>query len=308
MLRLPSLALSVAVAAFSVAGASADNPQIPPPGATVFVPPPPPGELVDVGGRKLHILCKGSGPSVIIEAGLSQFTASSSYGKALDAIAPFAHVCLYDRAGLGWSDPAPLGRTHRDMVEDLHRLLRAAHLKGPHILVGHSMGGLLVRLYAHLYPREVAGIVLADSSTEEDLFAPGAPADRAALVAKITDGLKVSKPHVPMVQIPAGTVADAFIAFTPETFTALRDEYQAIDRAPQSMRGPAGYGTLGNVPLTSSPAAACRPRRAPKTSPGAPCSKNSPPCRRTACSSSPTKAATSSPTTNPKSSPMPYAE
>src|SRR5688572_9796579 len=74
-----------------------------------YVKPAPLGELIDIGGRRLHVECKGQGegPVVVFEAGLSQFTAHSTYGKAQDLIAPFARVCIYDRAGLGWSDPAP---------------------------------------------------------------------------------------------------------------------------------------------------------------------------------------------------------
>src|SRR5262245_46180563 len=83
--------------------------------AAPYQKPPAPGQLVDIGGgKRLHLLCKGSGdgPTVIFEAGLSQWTATSTYGKAQDAIAGFARVCVYDRAGLGWSDGVPDGRTH----------------------------------------------------------------------------------------------------------------------------------------------------------------------------------------------------
>jgi pimeloyl-ACP methyl ester carboxylesterase len=90
---------------------------------------------------------------VIFEAGLSHYPPLMTYGKAQDAIAPFARVCLYDRAGLGWSDRGPAARTHADMVEDLHRLLAAAEVPGPYVLVGHSIGGLLVRQFVQAYPR-----------------------------------------------------------------------------------------------------------------------------------------------------------
>src|SRR5262245_66316168 len=83
-------------------------------GPAAFVKPQAPGRLIDVGGRRLHILCKGAaagGPTVVFEAGLSQYTANSSFSLAQDAIAPFVRACSYDRAGLGWSDPAPQGWT-----------------------------------------------------------------------------------------------------------------------------------------------------------------------------------------------------
>jgi pimeloyl-ACP methyl ester carboxylesterase len=95
-------------------------------------------------------------------------------------VAPFARVCAYDRPGTlvdpadpatrSRSDPAPLPRTAQDVVGDLHALLRAARVPGPYVLVGHSLGGLFVRLYAATYPEEVAGLVLVDAS-HEDQFA-----------------------------------------------------------------------------------------------------------------------------------------
>lgn len=108
---------------------------------TGYVRPSPPGRLVDVDGRRLHVFCKGTGPGpvVVFEAGLSQYTANSSYGRAQDAIAPFAKVCTYDRAGLGWSDPAPDDWTQDGMVADLHQLV-STELSGPVILIGHSVG------------------------------------------------------------------------------------------------------------------------------------------------------------------------
>ena len=94
-----------------------------------------------------------------------------------DGVGAFTRVCVYDRpgtllnaedtAGRSRSDPAPLPRTAQDVVADLHALLRAARVPGPYVLVGHSLGGLCVRLYATTYPEEVAGLVLVDASHED---------------------------------------------------------------------------------------------------------------------------------------------
>lgn len=252
LISAPASVLAHAPASTDAApvAAAATTPAAAPAFAT-YVRPAPPGELVDIGGRRLHIACKGSasGPVVIFEAGLSQFTANDTYGKAQDLIAPMARVCTYDRAGLGWSDPAPGARSHQDMVEDLHKLVAAKHFKGPLVLVGHSMGGLLVRLYEKTYPADVAAIVLVDASPESDIFAPGASDARKAMEDKIDAGLKVAKEGVPVVPMPVGTPPAAMLAFTPVVLRTVRQEYAAIDLGPAALHQPGGYGKLGNLPL-----------------------------------------------------------
>ena len=217
----------------------------------VFEKPAAPGQLVDIdNGRRLHILCKGDadGPTVIFEAGLSQYPPSLTYGKAQEAIALFARVCIYDRAGLGWSDAGPSARTHGDMVEDLHRLLAAAKVPAPYVLVGHSMGGLLVRQFAQAYASEVAGVVLADA-TPDTIFDAESIAARAAIVEKIDKGLAKAAPGVPVVALPAGTSPEIVISLLPEILRTVKEEYEAIDRAPAALRVRDGYGALGAIPL-----------------------------------------------------------
>jgi pimeloyl-ACP methyl ester carboxylesterase len=85
-------------------------------------------------------------------------------------VAKFAHVCTYDRAGLGWSDRSLRPRTAHNLVEDLHTLLERSGVNPPYVLVGHSLGGLLMRLYAHEHPDQVVGMVLVDSSHEEQML------------------------------------------------------------------------------------------------------------------------------------------
>jgi pimeloyl-ACP methyl ester carboxylesterase len=119
--------------------------------------------LVDIGGYRMHIDCVGQGsPTVVLDAGLSD--SSLSWYKVQPKIARFATVCSYDRAGLGWSDPSPKPRTSRVFAEELHTLLQNANVHPPFVLVGHSMGGFDVRIYASMYRSEVVGMVLVDSA------------------------------------------------------------------------------------------------------------------------------------------------
>jgi pimeloyl-ACP methyl ester carboxylesterase len=122
---------------------------------------PPPGQLVDVGGYRLHIQCAGTGsPTVILDAAADMM--SADWGWIQPAVAQHTRVCAYDRAGMGWSDPGPLPRDAQHISAELHTLLTKAGLSGPYVLVGHSAGGLYVRMYAAHYPDEVVGMVLVD--------------------------------------------------------------------------------------------------------------------------------------------------
>lgn len=129
---------------------------------------PAPGQLVGVDGRQLHIFCQGEGsPTVIADAGNGDF--SLTWGLVQPEVAKLARICVYDRAGYGWSDPNPAPRTAQRMAAELHTLLQNAEIEGPYILVGHSLGGLNVRMYASLYPEGVVGVVLVDAAHEESL-------------------------------------------------------------------------------------------------------------------------------------------
>jgi pimeloyl-ACP methyl ester carboxylesterase len=131
---------------------------------------PPPGRLVDRGGYRLHLHCSGtsraSRPLVLLDAGLGG--SSLDWSLVQPGVATFTRVCSYDRAGYGWSDAGPEPRTSGRLVSELHMLLVNAGVPGPYVLVGHSFGGLTMRLFASTYPQEVAGLVLVDSSHEED--------------------------------------------------------------------------------------------------------------------------------------------
>jgi len=121
------------------------------------------GQLVDVGPYRVHLECTGSrGPTVILEPGWGG--SAASMGLIAPAVAGDSRVCVYDRAGRGWSDPAQSPADGAQIATDLHRLLVRAHVPGPYVLAGHSFGGLYVRTYAAKYPGEVAGLILVDST------------------------------------------------------------------------------------------------------------------------------------------------
>jgi pimeloyl-ACP methyl ester carboxylesterase len=126
---------------------------------------PPPGQLVDVGGYRLHIDCQGdSGPTVVLVTGLGG--SSLLWERVQSTIAPSARVCVYDRAGIGWSDTSTRPRTPIAVAAELHTLLTNAGVPGPYVLVGASVGGKYIRLFAEQYPNAVAGLVLVDARHE----------------------------------------------------------------------------------------------------------------------------------------------
>ncbi len=124
-------------------------------------------EQVDVGGYRLALRQDGVGqPTVVLEAGMGS-DGAFAWGWVFEHIAQFSHVVCYDRAGLGASDPAPTPRSCQEVVTDLHRLLVVARIAPPYVLVGHSLGGFVARLFAHRYAEQVAGLVLVDSAHED---------------------------------------------------------------------------------------------------------------------------------------------
>ena len=134
-------------------------------------PSPPPGTQVDIGGHKLHIRCvgpAGAKPTVILEAGGGG--SSKDWFLVQDVLASGVRTCAYDRAGLGWSEPGPEPRTMRQEVFELHLLLEAAKIPPPFVLVGQSVGGLLVRLYAEQFGGEIVGAVLVDPTHESGVL------------------------------------------------------------------------------------------------------------------------------------------
>ncbi|WP_341360220.1 alpha/beta fold hydrolase [Georgenia sp. M64] len=124
---------------------------------------PMPGQVFDVGGHRLHLSCSGSGaPTVILQPGMGEM--SSNMALIAPAVARGTRVCVYDRAGRGWSEAADTAQDAEQIATDLHTLLQRADVDGPYVLAGHSFGGRYVLTYAARYPDEVAGMVLIDTT------------------------------------------------------------------------------------------------------------------------------------------------
>ena len=130
---------------------------------------PPPGKLVDLGGWRIHINCTGEDkpntPTVVLESGSGDF--SFDWSLVQPGVARFTRVCSYDRAGHAWSDLGPRPRTMKQIAYELHTTLVKLAIKPPYVMAGQSFGGFLVRTFAAQYPKEVAGMVLVDSTHED---------------------------------------------------------------------------------------------------------------------------------------------
>jgi len=215
----------------------------------------PPGQMVSVGDHKLHILCKGSGegPVIVIEAGGG--VGLVSYLGVQERIAGFARVCTYDRAGLGWSEPAKTPRTFDGMAGELATLLDRARIPGPYVLVAHSFGGLIVRAFARDYASRVAGLVLVETGDEVIAFDPSSAAAFARSkqqneVADIIARFGIVR-LVPALQGPFRDASPEIKAaiLRPGIFKAMAREIEAYERIPVSQRRPGGFGALDDWPL-----------------------------------------------------------
>jgi pimeloyl-ACP methyl ester carboxylesterase len=174
--------------------------------------------MIDVDGHRLYFSQAGSGPTnVVFESGLGED--SSTWNDVQPQVAKFAHTVTYDRAGLGKSDalsPTAPSRTIKDMAVELHVLIHAANITPPYVLVGHSLGGAIVQVFAHSYPSEVAGLVLVDpeDSRLTDLLHSRMTAADWAARQKAMDSA--------MSDMPAGVKAEQDAAFTTSGFYAAK--------------------------------------------------------------------------------------
>jgi pimeloyl-ACP methyl ester carboxylesterase len=133
---------------------------------------PPIGQLYPVEGHQMHLICTGDGsPTVILEAGAGHF--STLWAWVQPAIAQVTQVCAYDRAGYGWSGPGPEPRDAQQIASELHALLDVAGVEPPYVLVGHSLGGIYVRVFNGQYPGEVIGMALIDATHPDNWIRQG---------------------------------------------------------------------------------------------------------------------------------------
>jgi pimeloyl-ACP methyl ester carboxylesterase len=210
---------------------------------------PAPGRLISVGDHRLHLLCKGSaGPTVVIEQGAGEL--SKSWWPVQDEIAKFAQVCTYDRAGYGWSEPGPLGKTVEDRTRELHTLLSGAVFRGPFIFVAHSYGGLIVRAYAHEYTGQVAGLVLVDTPDESSIF------QREVLdfyaKARVINRVVGFVSRFGVLRLLSHWVALDRLGLwltRPSEYAALCDDLLSLERVPAPMRNSKSAGSLGSLPV-----------------------------------------------------------
>ncbi len=188
---------------------------------------PAPGKSVDVGGYRLHLYGMReehtSGPTIILEAGLG--STSQDWDKVQPEVAKFARVYAYDRAGVGWSEGGPAPRSAMQAVHELYSLLRNARVSGPYILVGHSYGGLIVRLFADRYPDEVAGLVLVDASHENQLSVPAIGKSTRQSVLALSVMSVLARFGVVRLAIQAGLLNNDLEHYTAETATQLKALY-----------------------------------------------------------------------------------
>jgi pimeloyl-ACP methyl ester carboxylesterase len=165
-----------------------------------------PGRLIDVGGFRLHLNCAGEGrPTVVLDAALGG--SSVSWALVQPEVAKFARVCSYDRAGFGWSEAGPMPRTAGRIADELRTLLDRAGERPPFVLVGHSFGGLVARIFAARYPELVAGMVLVDPAHPEDWVKP-APKEQV----KIDRGVRLCRQGGVAARLGVARFAAALVA------------------------------------------------------------------------------------------------
>lgn len=214
---------------------------------------PMPGRRMNIAGPgesalMMHIYCTGSGsPAVILDSGLGD--SYFSWYKVQPQIAKFTRVCSYDRADIGFSDSSPRPRTSRTIAEELAALLHSAGITPPYILVGHSMGGFDMRVFASLHRADVAGMVLVDASHPDQVQRlPAEIKDIQATWLRESEFLKYTMPFgIPRLM---GWCNEDLLARTAEcNFHTAREQVEEMKMIATSAAQTAESGSLGDVPL-----------------------------------------------------------
>jgi pimeloyl-ACP methyl ester carboxylesterase len=212
---------------------------------------PPTGQFIEVDGHNIHINCSGEGtPTVILEAGLGG--GSLDWSLIQPEVARFGRVCSYDRAGIVWSSEDEGPRTASRITSELHKLLEAGGIAPPYVLVGHSMGGVYIQMFAARYADEVAGVVLVDSSHQDQLlYVPRIPAlvpylYKAAApvgIVRLVNRVAASQPSLS----PEANMKRARLYSHTHTVFTIADEMSAIPESLAELR--AAPMRLGTKPL-----------------------------------------------------------
>jgi len=221
---------------------------------------PPLGQMVDVGGYRLHIHCTGTGsPTVVIDAGWGAW--SLEWSRVQAEVAKTTQVCTYDRAGMGYSEAGPLPRNAQQFATELHTLLEKANLAGPYVLVGHSLGGLPARVFAHEHPTQVAGVVLIDSMspghltqitmTNAQIPARSIVASLPALLARIGLVRLLAGALIPQDLAPEAQPAYTAFSVMPRSIQAWADEGASMQASLAQAAAIKRFGALPLIVLTA---------------------------------------------------------
>ena len=218
---------------------------------------PAPGQLIDVGGYRLHLNCTGTGnPTVVIDSGMGDWSASWS-SWVQPEVAKTTRVCTYDRAGAGWSEAGSRPPTVEQFAKELHTLLQNAGIPGPYVLVGHSLGGFTVRVFVHEYAADVAGVVLIESMTPRQAN-PSATNIPPAATRSSGFSILTLPARIGLVRLlagPLGLMSDlspevqpAYTAFsvTPRSFQSMLDESAGMR---EDFIQAEAVKTFGDIPL-----------------------------------------------------------
>jgi len=220
---------------------------------------PAPGVLVNVDGYMMHIYCTGAGsPTIILDA--ANMGTVSTWAWIQPEVAKTSRVCAYDRADSGWSDLSPQPNDTKQNAEVLHTLLQSAGESAPYVLVGHSLGGLYVRMYAEMYPDEVAGMVFIEATLPDGLNALGKPdvmpnspdegmIDTAPMVSSLGILRLMKFPSAdPDLPEPQRSELQAFLS-SAKWAELIKRQYHLFPTLLAQIRPLYGSGSLGNIPV-----------------------------------------------------------